>query len=190
MDARIDYYVNFLSPTYLGLIAMYYYNKFTKIAEPVYGQVLRTYNALCTSFETKGVLYFYEGLYLPMNTLNNSTHSEKIRWYYILDKNLFVESLDFDNDLDTKKISWLSAEIFSNNEQVADISDFISDIRYVSSDGLPPTVDILLGLWSYQNGLILRRGTTVLNVINDSADSFTFDFIVKDEQRDDWLKSL
>ena len=125
-----------------------------------------------------------------MNTLNNSTHSEKIRWYYILDKNLFVESLDSNNDLYTKKISWLSAEIFSNNEEVADISDFISDIRYVSSDGLPPTVDILLGLWSYQNGIVLRRATTVLNVITSSADSFTFDFIVKQEQRDDWLKSL
>jgi len=190
MDARIDYYVNFLSPTYLGLMAMYYYNQFTKITEPVYEQVVRTYDALRTSFETKGILYFYEGLYFPINTLNNSTHSEKIRWYYILDKNLFVESLELDDDLDTKKISWLSAEIFSNNEQVADISDFINDIRYVSSDGLPPSVDILLGLWSYQNDLVLRRATTVLNVITTSADSFTFDFIVKDEQRDDWLKSL
>lgn len=190
MDDRIDSYIRFFSPTFLGLMTMYYYNKLTKITQPIYTQVIKTYEALCDSFRKDEVLYFYEGLYIPLNKLNNSTYSEKIKWYYILDKNLFIESLETINDPNYKKISWLAADIYSDNEKVADISDFINNISYISSDGLPPTVDILLGLWSYQNGLILRRATTVLNIISTNADSFTFDFIVKDEHHDDWLKSL
>jgi hypothetical protein len=190
----MENYIRFFSPTFIGLITMYYYNKFTTLIEPIFNQTLKTYSAICDSFSPTNTYYFYENIPIPMNIIFPSffnTHNEPVRWYYYPDTRLFTETLDTETSLVTKKIEWLSAEIvIEGNDTPIDISDFIRELSYISKDGLPPKVDILLGLWSYSKKFVLKRAGTKLNVINNNAECFTFDYIANPAQTDEWLRSI
>ena len=196
IDNNISRILRLFSPTYIGLLVFYYYNVISDYTNPYLSQLNRTIDAGRSSFKCIGTYCFYDEIPVPiyLESLkdNNKENSEKIRWYYISDKNLFVENLNELTSISVKKrISWLSAEINYNGVNIVDISNFIEDISYVSSDGLPPSPTILVGLWAYNNGFLPRRSDTTLVVISsEDAETYSFNFADNYQQNAEWRKSL
>jgi len=196
IDNNINRILRLFSPTYIGLLILYYYNVITDYANPYLTQLNRTMDAVRSSFKCIGTYCFYDEIPVPiyLESLkdDNKANSEKIRWYYNSDKNLFVENLnDLTSTSGKKRISWLSAEIQYNGENIVDISDFIGDISYISSDSLPPSPTILIGLWAYNNGFLPRLSDTKLVVISsEDAETYSFNFASNYQQNTDWKKSL
>ena len=177
--------------TFFAMYTMSYFNYLSNILNPYIEQVKRTASAVRNSFYLKDIYCFYEGNYTPVMlayTRELEKYSDTIRWYFIPEENLFVECLnDYSMD-EHKSISWLCAEIQCKGETVADITDFIQKLRYISANGLPPRPEVLIGLWSYENGCVLRRKDTRMNIISEEAENFSFDFIPNPLQ--EWERSL
>ena len=109
--------LNIFLPNYVGLLVFYYYNKMSQYTETYFTQFNRTIDAVRGSFTSVGILCFYDEIPIPiyLESLkeDNRAHSEIIRWYYISDKNLFVDNLTTTTTT-TKRIPWISAEIHYN----------------------------------------------------------------------------
>ena len=188
MDTQIDSVLRAL-----GLTLIFYYNRLSNAVTPYLDQVQKTVEAVRKSFIAAGIYCFYDGIPIPVylgDTINSTNeNAEKPRWYYISENNIFVNSInDFSPDCNVKRISWLSADIMCDDVKVADISDFISDIRYCGE--LPPTPDLLIGLWSFNNQYLLRRSHTKLVVICSEGDTHTFNFAPTGVDDAAWRKSL
>jgi hypothetical protein len=188
MDTQIDSVLRAL-----GLTLIFYYNRLSNAVAPYLDQVQKTVEAVRKSFIAAGIYCFYDGIPIPVylgDTINSTNeNAEKPRWYYISENNIFVNSItDFSPDCNVKRISWLSADIMCDDIKVADISDFISDLRYCGE--LPPTPDVLIGLWSFNNQYLLRRSHTKLVVICSEGDTHTFNFAPTGVDDAAWRKSL
>jgi len=188
MDTQIDSVLRAL-----GLTLIFYYNRLSNAVAPYLDQVQKTVEAVRKSFIAAGIYCFYDGIPIPVylgDTINSTNeNAEKPRWYYISENNIFVNSItDFSPDCNVKRISWLSADIMRDDIKVADISDFISDLRYCGE--LPPTPDVLIGLWSFNNQYLLRRSHTKLVVICSEGDTHTFNFAPTGVDDAAWRKSL
>ena len=188
MDTQIDSVLRAL-----GLTLIFYYNRLSNAVTPYLDQVQKTVEAVRKSFIAAGIYCFYDGIPIPVylgDTINSTNeNAEKLRWYYISENNIFVNSInDFSPDCNVKRISWLSADIMCDDVKVADISDFISDLRYCGE--LPPTPDLLIGLWSFNNQYLLRRSHTKLVVICSEGDTHTFNFAPTSVDDAAWRKSL
>lgn len=188
MDTQIDSVLRVL-----GLTLIFYYNRLSNAVTPYLDQVQKTVEAVRKSFIAAGICCFYDGIPIPVylgDTINSTNeNAEKPRWYYISENNIFVNSInDFSPDCNVKRISWLSADIMCDDVKVADISDFISDLRYCGE--LPPTPDVLIGLWSFNNQYLLRRSHTKLVVICSEGDTHTFNFAPTGADDAAWRKSL
>jgi hypothetical protein len=203
IDESIDYGLNYIlrifSPATLGILMAYYYNRVTNATEPYIEQVKKTVDAVRSSFRGSGILCFYDGVPIPVNLgntigCNDSCDSvaEKPHWYYMSDSKIFTGSIADCNSVaaDCKRISWLSADIICDGKKVADITDFVSALRYKGT--LPPTPDVLLSLWCFNQQYLLRRAHTQLVVICNEADTHSFNFspIPNPLQDEQWLRSL
>jgi len=188
MDTQIDTVLRAL-----GLTLIFYYNRLSNIVTPYVDQAQKTVEAVRKSFSAAGIYCFYDGIPIPVylgDTINSTNeNAEKPHWYYISENNIFVNSInDFSPDCNVKRISWLSADIMCGDTKVADISDFILDLRYCGE--LPPTPDVLIGLWSFNNQYLLHRSHTKLVVICSEGDTHTFNFGPTGVDDAAWHKSL
>ena len=188
MDRQIDAFLGTL-----GLTFIFCYNRLTNAAAPYVEQVQKSLEALRKSFAAAGVYCFYDGMLIPVylgDTINYmNEHAEKPRWYFISEDNIFVNDIhDFNSNSELKRIPWLSADIICDGTKIADISDFIMNLRYCGE--IPPTPEVLLGLWCFNNQYLLRRSHTQLVVICSEADTHTFNFSPTDVDDSIWRRSL
>jgi hypothetical protein len=177
----------------LGLTLIFYYNRLSNVVTPYVDQAQKSFEALRKSFVAAGVYCFYDGIPTPVylgDTINQTNPSaERPRWYFISEKSVFTENInEFYSNSELKRITWLSADIICDGTKVADISDFISELRYCGE--LPPTPDVLLGLWCFNNQYLLRRSNTQLVVICSEAESYTFNFAPTNTNDTAWRRSL
>jgi hypothetical protein len=188
MDRQID---SLLAT--LGLAFIFYYNRFTNIATPYVLQAQKSLEALRKSFAAAGVYCFYDGVPTPVylgDTMNSTDeNAEKPRWYFISENNVFLNDINnFNSNSELKQFPWLSADIICDGSKVADISDFVMNLRYCGE--LPPTPDVILSLWCFNKQYLLRRSQTQLVVICSEADTHTFNFSPTGVDDTTWRRSL
>ena len=189
MDDRVDSFLASFSPTTVALWLVFLYNRATNLAAPYVAQAQKTVEAVRKSLHPDAILCFYEGVYVPVVygnvTGSSADYAEKPLWYYC--DGTFFEKPEY-SSTPTKGLSWLAADIICDSKKVADISEFVTKLRYTGE--LPPTPEYILGLWSYENNLLLKRAHTQLVVIDNEAETHSFNFAATATDDSSWLKSL
>ena len=192
-------FLQYIPPSFL-LYAAYIYNRVYDIAVPTVHQVMTTYTAVLTSFQSKTTYVFFEDISVPVPfsyTIESARPVQPVQWYFLSDKNLFVdrhswESFDCESNDKSKykKLYWLSSEIYNGDKLIGEMGELVETIRFISQDGLPPTPDILISLWSYQAGFVLRRSDTELVVISSEGIDYRFKYAWSADQESAWKMSL
>ena len=182
--------MDYIPQSFLISTATYYY-RLTTTLSPYIDQVNRTLSAIKNSFSqpTRDVLGFYEGVPICRTILQENIAAEKPQWYFYEHYNTFVRDIADNYNIDAvKSFPWLSADIICDGKKIADITDFVSTIYYIGA--LPPTPDVILTLWCYKEGYLLRRSHTQLVVICNEGDTHSFNFSPTPANDEPWLKSL
>jgi hypothetical protein len=137
-------------------------------------------------FQNNSTPYFLS--YLDIHNKNNGV----VIWKYNINKKLFYQYNCSNKDV--KSFPIISAYIeevkdHGFKEHITYLDDFFKDIQIQASNLRLPTLQQVLEVWSYSNGIVLDR-TKVYNLVylNTSADEITvncfnddFDFNVKSE---------
>lgn len=189
MNKYINNCLSSFSPATVTLWLIFLYNRATNFAGPYVAQAQKTVEAIRKSLHPDAILCFYEGIYVPVLYGNiigsNSEYAEKPLWYYC--DGTFYEKPEYFSG-NTKRLSWLAADILCDGKKIADITDFVGKLRHTGE--LPPTPEYILGLWSYYNNLLLKRVHTQLVVIDSEAETHSFNFAATVRDDTSWLKSL
>jgi hypothetical protein len=192
-------FLQYIPPSMLVYVA-HIYNRAYNLAVPTIQQFMTTYSAVLTSFQSKTALVFFEDISVPVPfsyTIESARPVQPVQWYFLSDKNLFVdrhswESFDCESNDKSKykKLYWLSSEIYNGDKLIGEMSELVETIRFISQDGLPPTPNILISLWSYQAGFVLRRSDTELLVISSEGADYRFKYAWSADQEPAWKMSL
>jgi hypothetical protein len=76
----------------------------------------------------------------------------------------------------SRKLPYLSANLYKDGVLVSDISEWVMNIQIISSKNLP--IQYLVFGWAYQNGIVLESYTTskyMLEVITIDGDEMKLD---------------
>lgn len=187
-------------PSSVLVYAAYIYNRAYDATVPTVNQVMMTYTAVLESFQSKTIYVFFEDILVPVPfryTIESDRPVQPVQWYFLSDKNLFVdkhswESFDCESNDKSKykKLYWLSSEIYNGDKLIGEMGELVETIRFISQDGLPPSPDILISLWSYQAGFVLRRSDTELVVISSEGIDYRFKYAWSADQEEAWKMSL
>jgi hypothetical protein len=94
-----------------------------------------------------------------------------VTWTYNLDTNILVRGADTSH----QNLPWLSASICYNGMNLYSMDDFISNVKFASSNNDAPPPAVIVGAWSLYTGIVLNNQLTMeLSVISDEGEVLIF----------------
>jgi len=159
-----------------------------------YGSCKKLFKKLYTGIQSAFVeknYYLFENISPPFLTtsVNISASSSAVpEWYYLPDKNAFVEwqhdtSLSSLLESSPHALPILSMEIVDKDAVVYDLTDFIEGLQIYNLNSIFfPCIAHMLGAWSLSSGIVtdVTRGFTVrmidtnANTIESSIDNYLY----------------
>ena len=123
--------------------------------ESIVKQIRRSRNALMNSFKKENVCFYEDDgkytIFVGVPGQNPIVTYGMCSWIYVPHKKTFAEISSGEKVI--KSIPQIGATISYSvtNELVADMSEWLSDINYLSLNSVPP--QLLLAGWSYDTGV-------------------------------------
>ena len=155
---------------------LFFYVWSTAFLERILKQTRKTTGLLLNSFSEE-TLYFFSDSLVPLIAGSNSSaiirpDLESGCWSF--NKNTFTFMTE--ESYVSRKLPYLSANLYKDGVLVSDISEWVMNIQIISSKNLP--IQYLVFAWAYQNGIVLESYTTskyILDVITIEGDEMKLD---------------
>jgi len=139
--------------------------------EGVYSITVKTTRRALLLTQPQEYVFFngYTTPYLASTVNSNGPGVPSVAWVYNLETNILSNG----SDEAPKSLPWLAASIRYNGLSLYSLDDFISEVKYSSSD-YAPSPAVVVGSWSLRTGIVLDNQVSLeLVVITEEGDEKT-----------------
>lgn len=142
-------------------------------SQSVYNQARKTTNAITQSFQNDTIYFLKSADNIAISEksfFNIYELANKYEWQYIPHKKFFIKKT-FETSK-PRKSPWFSAELFSDELMISDITEWLEELRFhCKKDEMPP-IDILIQAWAIDHNRDLGSlNQYKLKVLNDMMET-------------------
>jgi hypothetical protein len=160
------------------LQALLWFNFIVNLALHGYSFVSKVSKGILRSVQSETYVFFHDSSY-PYRLQDYQLQGPgiaPIEWYYDADKKLFISANEYETSEEyfPRHFPYLSGEVRYNDLTLHDITEFVNEVRWVST-GSHPSPKHLLAAWTLHSGIVLlnNKEHLTLRCIMDTGNEAT-----------------